>query len=68
MTPVEVTRVDEAWTTIELANGTVIRGKIVVLGVALVEGLKDPFGNPAYQISSQTVMGPAVPGKIKLTN
>jgi len=63
MTPIDIVRADEAWSTIELANGMMIRIKVVVAGVALVEGSKDAFGNENYQIAHQIVVSPAIPVK-----
>lgn len=68
MTPVMIVRSEEAWTTVELADGMVIRAKIVIAGVARIEGETDPFGGPAYAINSQTIISPAMPNVRKTAN
>ena len=53
----------DAECAIKLRDGSVIPVRLVITGVALVEGLQDAFGNQAYSVSSATIPGALIPAE-----
>jgi hypothetical protein len=55
----------ERWTEIKLADGAVLRIKLIVGAVYRIEGKTDPDGNPMYAVKSTNhmviVSGPSKP-------
>ena len=57
----------EPWTTHELADGTILRVRVILTGVMRIEGEYDQSGNPIYVVSSQTVIQANSPKKLRGT-
>jgi hypothetical protein len=53
---VAVNESTERWTDINLADGTQIRIKTIVLAVYRVDGHYDNDGNPLYQLKANQIM------------
>ena len=65
MEPVDIVSSKEAWTEYELADGTVIRVKAVVLDVKKVIGQYSPEGDPIYVTQSTLVQQVRAPDSLK---
>jgi hypothetical protein len=48
---VSVDESTEKWSEYTLSDGTVIRGKMTLIGATRIEGQFDPQGNPMYQMN-----------------
>lgn len=48
---VSVDESTEKWSEYKLSDGTVIRGKMTIIGATRIEGQFDPQGNPMYQMN-----------------
>lgn len=57
----------EPWTTHELADGTILRVRVILTGVMRIEGEYDQSGNPIYVVSSQTVIQANSPKRLRGT-
>ena len=58
---VEATTVDfegksEPWSTYELDDGTTLKIRVTITGIARLEGEFDPHGNPVYTVQSGTIV------------
>ena len=65
---VQFKAVEEPWNeyTFEDPDPKMIKTKLVVSGVIMLEGLYDNFGAPMYHVSHATVVAPPVPRKVSL--
>ena len=48
--------VGEDWNTYRLKDGTVLKVKLVLVGVVRLKDKYDPMGNPVYMINSTNVV------------
>lgn len=62
---VNVSEATERWTDIQLADGTTIRVKPVILSVLRIEGHYDPEGNPLYQVKANQIMTADAPEHLR---
>ncbi|WP_369723072.1 hypothetical protein AB8Z38_03025 [Bradyrhizobium sp. LLZ17] len=63
---VSVDESTEKWSEYMLSDGTVLRGKITIIGAVRVEGHWDPQGNPMYQMNmAPTVVISSSPDRLK---
>jgi hypothetical protein len=62
---VNVEEATERWTDIQLADGSKIRIKTVILGVLRLEGQYDGDGNPLYQLKANQVMTVTSPDHLR---
>lgn len=61
LTPVAIAMAEDAWASAVLADGAMIRVKLVITGVARIEGVKDQFGNQGYSVATATIVAPVMP-------
>jgi hypothetical protein len=67
-TQVSVTESTERWSEFRLEDGTVLRGKLVVIGAVRLDGKFDLQGNPQYAMQSgATIAIVSVPDSLKET-
>jgi hypothetical protein len=57
----------EPWTTYELADGAILKIRVILTGVMRIEGEYDQSGNPIYVVSSQTAIQANSPKKLRGT-
>src|SRR5947208_13716753 len=57
----------EAWSRYQLADGTILKVRVLLTGVVRIEGEYDQSGNPIYVVSSQNVVQANAPKKIRGT-
>ena len=62
---VVVSESNERWTDVKLEDGSSLRLKSVILGVARIEGQYDPEGNPQYIIKANQVMTVSSPDHLR---
>ena len=55
-TKVDVEESTERWSEMRLTDGTVLRAKIVVVGVARLDDQHDSDLNPIYHVRSQNII------------
>jgi hypothetical protein len=48
---VDVEESTEKWSEYKLTDGTIIRGKMTIIGAVRIEGQFDPQGNPMYAMN-----------------
>ena|SRR5437867_8103296 len=53
----------EPWSEVKLADGSVLKAKIVFTGIARMDGERDSVGNPIYTIHQQVVFKLVTAGK-----
>ena len=67
-TQVNVMESTERWSEFRLEDGTVLRGKLVIIGAVRLDGKFDPQGNPQYAMQSgATISIVSVPDSLKET-
>jgi hypothetical protein len=63
---VSVDESTEKWSEYKLSDGTVIRGKMTIIGATRIDGQFDPQGNPMYQMNmTPTVVIISTPDNLK---
>lgn len=62
---IEITEADEQWSTFKLEDGTVIRVKIVPVGIFRAQGRYNEDGEPVYIVKSQNVISTDVPERLR---
>ena len=63
---VNVEESTEKWSEYTLSDGTVLRGKMTLIGAVRIEGQFDPQGNPMYAMNmSPTLVIVSTPEKLK---
>ena len=62
---VEIKESREQWSSVDLADGTTIRLKTVVVEVKRSEEEYDAEGNPAYRVRSQIIFDVRAPDKLR---
>jgi hypothetical protein len=63
---VSVDESTEKWSEYKLSDGTVIRGKMTIIGATRIDGQFDPQGNPMYQMNmAPTVVIISSPDNLK---
>ena len=67
MVPVEIVKSEEYWSKLYLADGTVLKVKLVVAqaGRSIDKPVPGGAGEPVYQIKSQAVVVAEVPDELK---
>lgn len=64
-TPIEVTSSNENWNNYLLDDGTTLKLKVVVTGIARIDDEYDAEGNPIYIMKSTNVLGVDAPEKLQ---
>ena len=54
-TPVEIIRQEERSNEYQLADGTLLKARLVVMDISKLEGEIDANGNQVYLVNSQTI-------------
>jgi hypothetical protein len=63
---VDVDESSEKWSEYRLSDGTVLRGKMTIIGATRIEGQFDPQGNPMYAMNmTPTVVILSSPDNLK---
>jgi hypothetical protein len=65
---VDFEAVEECWNEYRLADGTILRMKLVVAAVYRIPGSFDATGNPTYAARSTNVMSVEVPDSLRREN
>ena len=63
---VEIDESSEKWSEYTLSDGTVLRGKLTLIGAVRIDGQYDPQGNPMYAMNmTPTLVVSSVPDRLK---
>jgi hypothetical protein len=63
---VHVDESNEKWSEYTLSDGTVLRGKLTIVGAVRIDGQYDPQGNPMYSMNmTPTIVVSNVPDRLK---